>query len=215
MSGLDTQCVIFDCDGTLVDSEQLCCKALCDVFNRFDVHLSIEMAMEHFEGGKLADILTSMKQRLGLKASLDELEPMYREVLEGLLTAHLQPMDGVFELIDYLKAKEIEYCVASNGPKEKIERSLELTGLLPYFSGRIFSAFDNNSWKPEPDLVQYCAMHMGFSPQQCLYVDDTPKGLEAGLRAGIKTVQLIGLNRTLYSNKVHKISNLRELTALV
>ncbi|MCV5216794.1 HAD-IA family hydrolase, partial [Escherichia coli] len=54
----------------------------------------------------------------------------------------------------------------------------------------MFSAFDANSWKPEPDLIMYSAMSMGFLPSDCLYIDDTPKGVEAGLNAGIKTVQL-------------------------
>ncbi|NMU70910.1 HAD-IA family hydrolase, partial [Vibrio parahaemolyticus] len=84
----------------------------------------------------------------------------------------------------------IEYCVASNGPKDKIEYALELTGLLDAFRGKVFSAFDANSWKPEPDLIMYSAMSMGFLPSDCLYIDDTPKGVEAGLNAGIKTIQL-------------------------
>lgn len=210
-----TQCVIFDCDGTLVDSERLCCQALCDVFNRYDVHLSLDMAIEHFEGGKLADILTDMRDRLGLSVSLDELEPVYREVLEQLFEAHLKPMDGVFDVIKYLEAKGIEYCVASNGPKTKIEKTLQITGLLPYFKGKIFSAFDTNSWKPEPDLVQYSAMNMGFKLNECIYVDDTPKGLEAGIRAGVKTVHLVGLNDKIHSEKVVRITGLRDLEALV
>ncbi|NOH61393.1 HAD-IA family hydrolase [Vibrio sp. RE88] len=210
-----TQCVIFDCDGTLVDSERLCCQALCDVFNRYDVHLSLDMAIEHFEGGKLADILTDMRDRLGLSVSLDELEPVYREVLEQLFEAHLKPMDGVFDVIKCLEAKGIEYCVASNGPKTKIEKTLQITGLLPYFKGKIFSAFDTNSWKPEPDLVQYSAMNMGFKLNECIYVDDTPKGLEAGIRAGVKTVHLVGLNDKIHSEKVVRITGLRDLEALV
>ena len=210
-----TQCVIFDCDGTLVDSERLCCQALCDVFNRYDVHLSLDMAIEHFEGGKLADILTDMRDRLSLNVSLDEPEPIYRQVLEKLFEAHLKPMDGVFEVISYLEAKGIEYCVASNGPKTKIEKTLQITGLLPYFEGKIFSAFDTNSWKPDPDLVHYSAMNMGFRLNECIYVDDTPKGLEAGIRAGVKTIHLVGLNDKVHSDKVLRIRTLKDLETLV
>ncbi|KIE21399.1 HAD family hydrolase [Vibrio sinaloensis] len=209
------KCVIFDCDGTLVDSERLCCEALCQAFNHFGAKLSMEDAISHFEGGKLADILSMTKQRLGVKVSIDKLEPVYREYLDGLFDAQLQPMEGVFDVLDYFDTRGIEYCVASNGPRVKIERALELTGLLPQFKGKIFSAFDTNSWKPEPDLVMYSAMNMGFRLEECMYVDDTPKGLEAGVRAGVKTVHLIGINERAHELNIEKIRHLKELEQCV
>lgn len=209
------QCVIFDCDGTLIDSEKLCCRALATVFNHYGAQMSVQDALAHFEGGKLADILFTTAERLGISVLLDELEPCYRQEVDRLFRQHLKPMSGATELLIELKARGIEYCVASNGPREKIERSLFLAGLLPYFQGRIFSAFDANSWKPEPDLIQYSAMNMGFSLSQCLYIDDTAKGLEAGLRAGVETIQLLGINSQLYSKDVTAIGNLKELNALI
>lgn len=209
------QCVIFDCDGTLVDSERLCCQALCETFLRFNANLSMEEAVSHFEGGKLADILAATKHRLGVNVSIDRLEPVYREILDDLFEKQLQPMDGVFEALEFLTQSGIEYCVASNGPSDKIKKCLELTGLLPFFKGKIFSAFDTNSWKPEPDLIFYSAMNMGFRLQECVYVDDTPKGLEAGVRAGVKTVHLSGLNNKSHSLDLVKIQSLRELETVI
>lgn len=205
------QCIIFDCDGTLVDSERLCCQALCETFDQFGATLSVQEAASHFEGGKLADILSATKKRLGVNVSLDKLEPIYRQRLDQLFEEQLEPMDGVFETLDFLKSAGIEYCVASNGPSDKIQKSLELTGLLPFFNGKIFSAFDTNSWKPEPDLILYSAMNMGFRLQDCIYVDDTPKGLEAGVRAGVKTIHLVGLNDKSHELDLPKIRSLREL----
>lgn len=215
MTKSQIQCVIFDCDGTLVDSERLCCQALCDTFARFGATLTFDEAVSHFEGGKLADILSTTKQRLGVKVSIDRLEPVYRQILDRLFDQQLKPMEGVFEVLEYLDTKGIEYCVASNGPKDKIERCLDLTGLLPFFSGKIFSAFDTNSWKPEPDLIQYCVMNMGFTREQCLYVDDTPKGLEAGVRAGVRSIYLTGLNDRVNTHQLKKIHRLRELEEML
>ncbi|KOO12327.1 HAD family hydrolase, partial [Vibrio xuii] len=92
---------------------------------------------------------------------------------------------------------------------------LQLTGLLDYFKGKTFSAFDTNSWKPEPDLILYSAMNMGFRVEECLYVDDTPKGLEAGVRAGMKTIHLVGLNEKPHSFDLKKITSLRELESFL
>lgn len=184
------KCVIFDCDGTLVDSEKLCCQALVNVFTSFGADLSLKDSLEHFQGGKLADILTDTNTRVGLNISLDILEPMYREQVHALFQAQLEPMQGAKSLIQYLQDNQIEFCIASNGPKDKVQTALALTGLLDSFEDRIFSAFDTNSWKPDPDLIMYSAMNMGFLPSECLYVDDTKKGVQAGVDAGVKTIQL-------------------------
>lgn len=185
-----TKCVIFDCDGTLIDSEKLCCQALVNVFSGFGAKLSVNDCYVHFQGGKLADILMDTQARLGLSISIDTLEPIYRTELEALFQRHLKPMDGAIELIEFLKQQDIEFCIASNAPKSRVESSLAITGMLDDFKGKVFSAFDANSWKPEPDLIMYTAMNMGFLPNECIYVDDTVKGIEAGVRAGIQSFRL-------------------------
>ena len=210
-----TLCVIFDCEGTLVDSEILCCRALSSVFGQFGAYLSVEQAKSHFVGGKLADILNDTQQRLGLNVSLDKLEPLYRKMLKDLFEKELKPMEGVLDTLNFLDKKGISYCVVSNGPRDKIEHALALTGLDTFFKGKMFSAFDTNSWKPEPDLILYSAMNMGYRVSECLYVDDTPKGLEAGLRAGMKTIQLEGINYRSYPGTYASIHTLKELDAYV
>ncbi len=207
------KCVIFDCDGTLVDSERLCCQALVNVFNKFGAELSIQECVSHFRGGKLADILNDTKKLIKINVSIDVLEPEYRQEVQRLFVRHLNPMDGANRLLKFFDSQNIAYCVVSNGPQDKIEYSLKLTGLLDSFSGKVFSAFDANSWKPEPDLLLYCAMNMGYLPSECLYIDDTPKGVEAGLNAGIKTVHLFNgeeINRVA-DERVIQIRALDEL----
>ena len=105
-----------------------------------------------------------------------------------LFDEQLKPMKGAFELIHTLRSIGVDYCVASNSERDKILEILALANMADNFSGRVFSAFDANSWKPEPDLLLYTALNMGFSPQDCIYIDDTLNGVEAGIRSGIKTL---------------------------
>lgn len=191
MKNRTIRCVIFDCEGTLIDSERLSCIALVRVFNELGVSLTLENVLQHFSGGKIADILVNTCQFAGISADIDQLELRYRQELTSLFDTELKPMPGAINLLEQLKRHNIEYCVASNAPHDKMVAELRLAGLERYFTGgRIYSAFEANSWKPEPDLVRYCAMSMGFSLADCVYVDDTPKGVEAGLRAGVVTFQL-------------------------
>ncbi|AUI88049.1 HAD family hydrolase [Vibrio azureus] len=214
MSMSPTKCIIFDCDGTLIDSERLCCQALVNVFRRHGAQMSHQECIEHFKGGKLADILNEAMELAGINVSIDLLEPQYREELHTLFVRHLKPMDGAERLIRFLDEYHIEYCVASNGPKDKIEHALKLTGLFDVFDGKVFSAFETNSWKPDPDLLMYSAMNMGFLPDECLYIDDTPKGVEAGLNAGITTIQLYNgaAVNLVDDHRVIRVQHLDEVT---
>ncbi len=67
------KCVIFDCDGVLINSEPLCCQALVNVFSSFDDSVSYDDFEKHFRGGKIADILTETRDRLGVNVSLTNL----------------------------------------------------------------------------------------------------------------------------------------------
>lgn len=212
----ETKCVIFDCDGVLVDSEKLCCKALVNVFSKYNDQISIEDCMAHFQGGKVADILTATIERLNIKVSLDDVEPLYRTQVQQLFHEELEPVAGISELLDRLTVKGLQYCVVSNSPKTKIERSLELTGLLDRFKGKVFSAFDANSWKPEPDLLLYAAMSMGYSPKECLYIDDTAKGVVTGLSAGIQTIYYrSSAYSPLFTGDALEIEKMSELELLI
>lgn len=212
----NTKCVIFDCDGVLVDSEKLCCKALVNVFSTYAEKFDFEDCIKHFEGGKVADILTATMERLNINVSLDVVEPLYREQVRHLFSNELQPVIGINPLLDRLTEKDIQYCVVSNSPKNKIESSLEMTGLLHRFEGKVYSAFEANSWKPDPDLLLYAAMSMGYSPSECVYIDDTEKGVIAGLNAGIQTIHFkSSIYSPLIDGDTIEIESMTELDDLI
>lgn len=182
------KCVVFDCDGTLVDSEPLCCRALVNTFEQVGVELDFNQVTSHFVGGKIADVLMRAQRLTGSHVSLDMLEPIYRKQTERLFQQQLQPMDGVEAVLDYLDRTQVEYCVVTNSPQNKAKQLLSLVGLDSHFEGKVISAFDANSWKPEPDLLHYATTIMGFHPRDCLYIDDTDKGVTMGVEANIQTI---------------------------
>ncbi|MGR5126522.1 HAD-IA family hydrolase [Photobacterium swingsii] len=187
----DIQCIIFDCDGTLVDSEKISQQALTETFAQFGITLDAASYWQHFKGGKMSDILAETCARVGLRVRVDDLEPIYRKACERLFLQGVKPIAGVPELLDTLNRQGYEMCIASNAPNEKIKHTLELTGLYHYFKGKIFSGFDANSWKPEPDVIHYAAMLMGMPLNRCVFIDDTVRGVEAGINANIQTFHLL------------------------
>jgi len=175
------QAIIFDCDGTLVDSERVGNAALVECVAELGLQLSLDHALKHFAGRKMADTLGMIEAWLD-KPIPDGFLPHLRQRMAAAFEDHLQPMDGVHDLLANLT---LPFCVASNGPREKMLVSLKVTRLLPLFEERIFSAYDCESWKPDPGLFHYAAQGMGISPEHIAVVDDNVLGIQAATAAGM------------------------------
>ena len=98
---------------------------------------------------------------------------------------HLQPVPGVEAVIQAVQALSVPFCVASSGPREKIEANLSTTGLLSYFEESIVSAYEVGSWKPDPGLFLHAARTLGVAPETCAVIEDSLPGVQAGVAAGM------------------------------
>jgi len=178
--------VLFDCDGTLVDSEVVAAEAWSDYVARFGVDLTAREALTQFRGTSMKLCIARIEELHGkpLPASFEQ---ELRALMSEMLEARLQPIAGALEMV---QALSIPYALASNAPHPKIELCLRLTGLLPYFAGRIFSAYDVQRWKPDPALFLFAAERLGVAPARCAVVEDSLPGVHAGLAAGMKVIAL-------------------------
>jgi len=178
-------CIIFDLDGTLVDSERLCNQAFLDLLPQLND--TVESLIQRYRGKKLAPILADLERRLYQKLP-DAFELHYRQHVAELFSRELKPMPGVLEM---LETTHFPKCIASSGPPLKIRQALQVTGLAPFFDDNIFSSYEAGSWKPEPGLFQYAANAMGFIPSQCVVVEDSEVGIEAAAAAGMKAFRYV------------------------
>ncbi|OUL19211.1 haloacid dehalogenase [Nostoc sp. RF31YmG] len=172
-------CIIFDLDGTLVDSERLCNQAFIDLLPF--INESVESLILRYRGRKLALILADIENRYGEKLPRN-FEETYRQRVNELFEFYLQPITGVPEM---LKTLDYPICVASSAPITKIRKALNVTNLSHYFGNRLFSSYEIGSWKPDPGLFLYAANKMGFSPKSCVVIEDSDVGIQAAHSAGI------------------------------
>ncbi|MDN0093723.1 6-phosphogluconate phosphatase [Yersinia rohdei] len=175
-------CVMFDCDGTLVDSEVLCCQAYVVMFAHYDIHLSLEEVIKRFKGVKLNEIVAQVSKENGLDEPIEALEKLYRAEVARLFDAQLQPIPGAKALLEQIT---LPVCVVSNGPVSKMQHSLGLTGLLPFFEEKLYSGYDIQRWKPDPALIYHAAKEMQVAAERCILVEDSAAGTHAGIAAGI------------------------------
>ncbi|MFJ3058993.1 HAD family hydrolase [Herbaspirillum sp. NPDC087042] len=178
--------VIFDCDGTLVDSEVVAAQAWSEHVAGYGVQLSAEEALARFRGVSMTWCLAHIEELRGSSLPQD-FEQDLRALMARLLEQQLQPINGALEMVEQL---HLPFALASNAPHHKIELCLRVTRLLPHFAGRIFSAYDVQRWKPDPALFLFAAERMGVDPGRCVVVEDSLPGVQAGLAAGMKVVAL-------------------------
>lgn len=176
--------IIFDCDGTLVDTERVGNQVIVEELQAMGHAITLDEALHAFAGRKMADTLNLIEMRLGSglpEAFLDHL----RNQMALAFEARLEAMPGVVEALEAIKVTKTRVCVASNGPHEKMAISLGCTKLLPYFGEDIFSGYECGSWKPEPDLFFYAAEKMAVPPTACAVVEDSAFGVMGAVAAGM------------------------------
>ena len=178
------KCIIFDCDGTLVDSEHLFNRALSEKLSNKGVFLSAEKLVQRFRGVKLLAVLEQLEVEHSVTLN-DEFVEDYRQLVELLFTNELVACEGV---VDTLTKLDLAMCVASNGPIEKMLLALSVTNLASFFGENFFSAYEIKAWKPDPMLFLHAAKTMGYEPAECLVLEDSLVGIEAADAAGMKAV---------------------------
>jgi HAD superfamily hydrolase (TIGR01509 family) len=186
--GKSPQLVIFDCDGVLVDSEPLALRVLLECLGDTGLDLSPEDAQRRFLGRSIASTCAILSKEFGIDLQRSHLATM-RSRLHDLFRRELKPITGIAEVLDQLSGLR---CVASSSQLERVILSLEVTGLLDKLEPHIFSATMVDEGKPAPDLFIYAASQLGVDNNACIVVEDSPAGIEAAKRAGMRVLAFTG-----------------------
>ncbi len=178
------KCIIFDSDGTLVDSELLNCQALSAELGESGIDIGARELLDSYRGWQLSAELEELQQRHGVALDIAFVD-RFRDRALALFTKQLQPIAGVAQALRQLSQP---LCVASNGPAEKLRLALVVTALDQYFGDNVFSAYDVGIFKPDPGLFLYAANAMGYAPADCIVVEDSEVGIQAAHAAGMRSV---------------------------
>lgn len=177
------QCVIFDLDGTLVDSEMIGIESLVHLVPELDQPLPTLVVA--FRGMRMADILAEVERLIGRKLP-EDFADVYRADTAARLKTHLKPIPGVAEMLQQIS---LPMAVASNAPPMKMQLALSVCGLAHHFGENVFSCYDIGAWKPRPDIFLHVARTMNYSPDDCVVIEDSEVGVAAALAAGMKVLR--------------------------
>lgn len=174
--------IIFDCDGVLIESEILTNRIEVATLQELghDIHLEeyIDISV-----GKHSDAITRI---LAQEKNIILPQDFWKRV-EALqarkFETDLKAVKGIKEVLSKLTLPK---CVASASSVQRLQQTLTLTELIQFFPDRVFSCDLVPFRKPAPDIYLYAAEKMGVKPQECLVIEDSLTGVEAGLKAGME-----------------------------
>ena len=181
--------VIFDCDGVLVDSEVISCRAHAAMLTRHGYPITADQVLDRFLG---------VSDR---EATADSSKPSSAAVFRTISTSQvkqatlqhyaddLQPVPHVAEAVAAIRLPK---CVASSGTPEKIRHGLTCAGLYDILAPHIFSAGQVKRGKPAPDLFLFAAEQMKASPARCVVIEDSVPGVTGAVAAGMTVLGFHG-----------------------
>ncbi len=180
--------VIFDCNGVLVDSEPIANTVLARALASIGVKAPPQALARRFSGRRPADIFHAIEQNTGRRLPKNFEEKVSDEILRRLRT-ELRPIPHVTRALTWIRGPK---AVASSAPLARIQLSLEVTDLIGYFCGRLFSASRVKRGKPAPDLFLMAAQQMQVQPSKCIVVEDSVPGITAAAAAGMVPIAFVG-----------------------
>ncbi|AZO10000.1 MULTISPECIES: HAD family phosphatase [unclassified Mesorhizobium] len=180
-----TKLVIFDCDGVLVDTENLANRRLAEWLCEAGFATTFEHCRKHFSGRSMASVQKQIEEETDARLGADFVD-RWNAGLPDLFAHGVEAIPYVREFVDKVRAAGIAYCVASSARVSKMHITLGQTGLLPLFEHAMFSSTMVGRGKPFPDLFLHAASTMGFAPADCIVIEDSVAGTQAGIAAGMR-----------------------------
>ncbi|OBX10291.1 hypothetical protein QV09_06380 [Gallibacterium salpingitidis] len=181
--------VIFDLDGLLADTEIVSYKIYQDMLAKYQVSFSIEYYAQNYSGKSEKHNLTNIIEQFSLPLSLEDgfkyVEKREMELLEKGIT--LKP--GAKELLQYLIANHYKIGLATSSKKERAEKILKMNDIYQYFDSLTYTNEVKNG-KPHPDIFLKASEKLCVYPNECLVLEDSEAGIEAGYRANMCVINI-------------------------
>lgn len=175
--------VIFDMDGLMFDTERLATVLWNQVGDELRIDMTEEF-LDSFRGQNPTAIRTAFLQRFGREFDFDGCMGRKDELQHRYIEEKGVPLkEGLPELLEYLKGQDIRMAVATSTQQSLAEKMLKIAGVYEYFDAVAYGNKVKRS-KPFPDIFQKAAEDLGVPMRECLVLEDSISGVQAGKAAG-------------------------------
>lgn len=178
--------VIFDVDGTLLDSNDAHAISWVEAFAEagYDVPFDVVRPLIGMGADKL------LPKTIGIGHDSDEgkkLVARHSEIFEERHLPRLRPFKGARDLVQRIRSDDLKALVATSARNEQLTELLKAAHVDDLMQERA-TASDAKRSKPDPDIVQAAIEESGISPKHLVMIGDTPYDIEAAAKAGVRTI---------------------------
>lgn len=182
----DINTIIFDCEGVVADTETIWDKGQEEFLSRRGFSYDRSRIKPLLTGRSVVEGAAIMQTVYGFEGEPEHLAAERIEIVEELFRREAAFIRGFRTFFRSVRSR-CKTCIATAMDDRLLALVDERLGLSRMFGGRIFTLADvNHRSKPNPDLFLYAADRLGSAPFQCMVIEDSPHGVEAAHRAGMK-----------------------------
>ena len=176
--------VIFDLDGTLIDSMNMWDDINVEYLGRFGLTVPKDLQRE-ISGMSFTECAIYFKEKFQLPDSVEEIKEVWNEMAMYKYMHEVPLKTGVLEFLKELKQRGIKTGIATSNSIELVKAVLDSLQIAKYFD-EVHTSCEVQKGKPAPDIYLFVAKCLFVAPEQCLVFEDVPEGIIAGKRAGMQ-----------------------------
>ncbi len=178
------EAVIFDLDGTLVDSMWMWKAIDIEFLAKYNIEIP-EGLQANIEGMSFSETADYFKEYFRLEQSVDEIKQIWNEMAYEKYAKEVPLKPGVLDLLNLLREKNIKTGIATSNSKELLDTALHCLNIKDYFD-EVHTACEVEKGKPAPDIYLHVAERLNTDPGKCLVFEDVTMGIMAGKNAGMR-----------------------------
>lgn len=192
--------VLFDFDGTLVDSEYLWAQATVEVLAEEEMEMTIEDFSSSYAGMRHEEIIPKLEEEFERGIPHDIVQRVEDRAM--LKIEKVEALAGAHEMLDQL---DYARCICSNSSSEDLETNMRRTDLWDRFRPYVYSSIEvgTKAPKPDPNVFLHAATVLDVDPKDCIVIEDSFHGTQAGVSAGMRVIGFIGGGHTYPGHGEH------------
>lgn len=197
--------VIFDLDGTLVDSMWMWHDIDKEFLNQYNIELPDDLQGK-IEGMSFDETANYFKERFQLKESIKEIQDIWNNMAWNKYATQVPLKEGVIDFLDHLKDNSIPCGIASSNSKELINLIVEKYNISSYFK-TIRNSNEVPKGKPSPDIYLLVAKELEVAPGNCLVFEDVLQGVLGGKNANMKVCNVYDEHSLRDKDKLRRLAD--------
>lgn len=201
----DVEAVIFDLDGTLIDSMWMWNDINIEYLDKFGAFPPKDL-QEIVEGMSVTETANYFKSRFNIPDSIDKIKEDWHYMSYSKYMNEVKVKEGAIELLMHLKSNNIKTGIATSNSRKLVDSILEKFNMGQYFDS-VRTSCEVGKGKPSPDIYLQVAKDLEVEPDKCLIFEDVVHGVMAGKNANMKVCAVYDKNSHRYTSQIKELSD--------